>query len=517
MSARSHATIRGGVAALLMATLLLSGCGKPTPPAQEDPPSLNITHWTERTELYAEHPPLVAGHTARFAVHLTRLSDFKALDAGRPRIEFRAADGKVTALQGTPPLRPGAFRVEGTVPPAGQYTWSLTVEAPALNDRHELGAITVYPDEATARRAAENEAATPAIAYLKEQQWTNEFATEVVRTADLRLSFRAPASVAAVSGGEAIVAAPAAGRVAPGRLPDVGTAVTTGQVLARFEPRLEMVGDRATLAAQVAEAQAAVDAAEAERARAERLLAERAVPARRLEDATRALAVARAQLAAAQARLAQRDQTLRSGGGAAGGNVFVLRAPIGGRVAAVLATPGAAYEEGAPLFRIVRTNPVRLKVHIPSGDAARVRAIEDVAIELPGQREPLPLRVRRILNPGVVESDSRALALSVEVDNAAGLLLVGQAGTAVLYTRERQTLPTIPAPAVLADAGRPIVFVQVGGESFERRVIEVAGRDGDRVGVAAGLRPGERVVTRGAYEVLLASAAKGLPAAGHVH
>ena len=34
---------------------------------------------------------------------------------------------------------------------------------------------------------------------------------------------------------------------------------------------------------------------------------------------------------------------------------------------------------------------------------------------------------------------------------------------------------------------------------------------------AAGLKPGERVVLRGAYDVQLASAAKGLPAEGHVH
>jgi multidrug efflux pump subunit AcrA (membrane-fusion protein) len=67
------------------------------------------------------------------------------------------------------------------------------------------------------------------------------------------------------------------------------------------------------------------------------------------------------------------------------------------------------------------------------------------------------------------------------------------------------------------EAGRPYVFVQLGGESFARRYIEITTRDGDLVGVRAGLKPGERVVTRGAYDVQLASAAGGLPAEGHVH
>jgi len=47
--------------------------------------------------------------------------------------------------------------------------------------------------------------------------------------------------------------------------------------------------------------------------------------------------------------------------------------------------------------------------------------------------------------------------------------------------------------------------------------VEIATRDGDRIGLKSGVGLGDRVVTRGAYEVQLASAAKGLPAEGHVH
>ena len=67
------------------------------------------------------------------------------------------------------------------------------------------------------------------------------------------------------------------------------------------------------------------------------------------------------------------------------------------------------------------------------------------------------------------------------------------------------------------EGGRPYVFVQTGGERFARRLIEVAARDGDVIGVKTGVKAGERVVIRGSYDVQLASAAKGLPAEGHVH
>jgi multidrug efflux pump subunit AcrA (membrane-fusion protein) len=78
-------------------------------------------------------------------------------------------------------------------------------------------------------------------------------------------------------------------------------------------------------------------------------------------------------------------------------------------------------------------------------------------------------------------------------------------------------MPAVNKQAVLTEAGRPYVWVQVGGEQFVRRYVEVATRDGEWVGVKTGLKPGDRVVVRGAYEVQLASAAKGLPAEGHVH
>jgi len=100
-------------------------------------------------------------------VHLTRLGDFKPLDAGRPRIELHSAGGQTTTLSGTPPLRPGAFRVEGTIPAAGRYSWTLVIEAPGLQDRHDLGTIIVYPDERSARAAASENGSAPAVTYLK--------------------------------------------------------------------------------------------------------------------------------------------------------------------------------------------------------------------------------------------------------------------------------------------------------------------------------------------------------------
>ncbi len=506
----------------LLCAFGLVGCARSGPDQEvvPDSPTLDVTNWTARTELFMEYPSLVAGRTALFAVHLTRLADFKPVDQGQAKVEFTPeSGGQPRVLVGPRPSRPGVFRVEDVPPAPGRYRWALILDAPGLIDRHDLGIVTVFPNEQAARGNAEK-AATPeagAIPYLKEQQWTNEFATTLVNEAEIRASIRAPATVHPLPGGEAIVAAPAAGRFTADELLSIGARVQAGQVLGRLEPRLSGGVDRATLEADLTEARATVEASRVERERAERLLAERAIPARRVEDARRASTVAEARLRAAEARLASRDETLRTGGGASAGNAFALRAPIAGRLADVTATLGASYDEGAPLFRIVQTNRVELHVEVPAADVAVAREVAGLDLEIPGITTPFTLEPHHVHDSGVIDPATRALGLQMEIENPGERLLVGQVGSAVLYTRERRSIPAVPTAAVLMEAGRPYVFVQVGGEKFARRFIEIASRDRDLVGIKSGVRPGERVVTRGAYDVQLASAASGLPAEGHVH
>jgi RND family efflux transporter MFP subunit len=484
-------------------------------------PTLDVTHWSEKTELFMEYPVLVSGRTSLFAVHLTRLDDFTPVDQGRARVEFTPeSGGQPMSLDGPSPSRPGAFRVEEPAPAAGRYRWALVLESPALSDRHDLGMITVFADQRTAIADHESHAAKDdpaAIAYLKEQQWTSPFAAIPVEEAEFRTAVRAPATIHPLPGGEAVVAAPAAGRFTAARLLSIGDRVKAGQLLGQLEPRLAAGPDRATLDAEVAEARAALDGARLEQTRAERLLAERAVPARRVEDARRAAVIAEARLRAAEARLAQRDETLRAGGGAAAGNAFALRAPISGRLAGVSATLGASYDEGATLFRIVRTDRVALEVQVLAADVAAARQTADLALELPGTSTPIALDPHHVYDSGVIDDKTRALGLQMEVANPGEKLLIGQVGTAVLFTRGRHRLAAVPDSAVLTEAGRPFVFVQEGGERFSRRFVEIASREGNLVGIKNGVIPGERVVTRGAYEVQLASAARGLPAEGHVH
>ena len=47
-------------------------------------PTLDVTSWTDKSELFMEHPPLVAGQTVRFAVHLTKLARLQRAECRPP-------------------------------------------------------------------------------------------------------------------------------------------------------------------------------------------------------------------------------------------------------------------------------------------------------------------------------------------------------------------------------------------------------------------------------------------------
>ena len=204
-----------------------------------------------------------------------------------------------------------------------------------------------------------------------------------------------------------------------------------------------------------------------------------------VEDARRAVTVAEARLKAAEARLAQRDETLRSGGGAGAGNAFVLSAPIAGRITEVMATLGAAYDEGAPLFKITRTDALELKVFVPAAQTAAVRGLTGVELEVPGRPDPLPLRFHHVHDPGVLDPTTRALPVQMEVENPDGRLLIGQTGTAILHTGAGSACrrsPTrlcswklaagvsyTPAAAVCAALGRNRRATAIRGHQERRR------------------------------------------------
>jgi RND family efflux transporter MFP subunit len=475
-----------------------------------------VTRWTENTELFAEYPPLAAGSTSRFAIHLTRLDTFKPLTDGHVQVRLEGSANPAEVFDVSGPSRPGIFGVDVKPTHAGKRQLIIVLKATGLVDEHRVGEVDVYANPEAARTAAAAGAQeTPGISFLKEQQWSLDFGTALVKEQAVRESLRVSGRLEARPGGAADVVAPIDGRLTHVVEVALGASVARGQELARLLPPPSAPADLPQLQRAWTEAQTALALATRDRERAERLTSAGAAPAKRLEEARSAEEQAKARLTAAEASLAQHN-AVRAGGTTDIEGLFVIRAPVSGVVAHRDAATGANVTAGTVLFRVVDAAEVHVVGRIPEVEAARARLARGAELEIAGQPDRVPtgklVSLGRVLDP-----QSRTLPITFAFDNKQHGLPVGQSVFLHLLMDTTAPRPVVPAAAIVDDAGRPIVFVQRGGETFARRAVTLGPRSGDLVQITEGVKSGDRVVTKGAYLVRLASLSTSVPAHGHVH
>jgi cobalt-zinc-cadmium efflux system membrane fusion protein len=332
----------------------------------------------------------------------------------------------------------------------------------------------------------------------------------------LRDNLRVAAETLPRTGGEAAVIAPIQGRLVVEKTFAIGTPVTKGAELASVVPPTSAVSDLPSLQLAEAEAKVMLEQAQRDRARAERLLALGAVPSRRAEEARSVEATAQARLQAAQTRLAQYDATRTADGVETGVRRFLIRAPLSGILAESSAVSGANVEAGKILFRIVDIESLLVSGVVPESDFAKLRQLSGAEIEMPdtGQLRP----ANRLVAIGrLVDPATRTVPVTYEVDNRDQRLAVNQNVFLRLLLTPAERMPAIPESAIIDDAGRPVVFVQKGGETFLRRPVKLGVHNGGMVQVLEGVNPGDRVVTKGAYLIRLSTMSNSVPAHGHIH
>lgn len=491
-----------GAATLAAATLVLACARKDDASATAatgEPAGGAITMWTDSVELFMEHPALIVGAPDKFAVHLTDLTDFAPLRAGKITLRFQPRTGgaPVVVTQDAP-RAPGIYGPAPEFKAAGDYDLTLLVDSPQARDSMIIRGLRVYATAAEAPRDSGD--AGGGISFLKEQQWkTPGFRTVFADSGSVVGAFDVTGVIEPAAGRWAEVTAPISGLVDAGgvaRSPAPGQRVSRGQVLATLTPSLGDAGSA------FAEARARLAEAQDEHQRAQRLVEAEAAPARRLHEAGIRLRAAREALAG-------------FGGAAADGRIAV-RAPVGGVVARRTIAPGSHVEAGAPLFTIVDPSVVWLTVNVPAAQASLVSGSSSASFQLEGSSRRWD--ARRIVSVGsVIDPQSRTLPVIYEVPNGDGAIRVGSTARAQVRTGRRTSGVIIPAGAVVEEDGRPVAFVQPEGESFERRELVLGGREGDRVLVVAGINVGERVVSGAAYQVRLASLSTAVPAHGHAH
>lgn len=373
---------------------------------------------------------------------------------------------------------------------------------------------------------------TGTVKFLMEQQWLIRMKLAQAEPRRVARQITSTGRIVPAAGHHALVAPPVSGIVAGGPTLAVGQSVARGQLLAlvRQQPtaaesaqldaaqaqlraseaqlKLEQArldADRRRLVEAVRETQARLDHARQELERARRLYDRKAYALRQVEAAETEYRAADSAHAAA---VAQRDALPSqpvSGPRPAGPQVnaeYAVTAPIAGIVVKIDKHAGAQVAPGQPIVELVNLDVVWLEVPIFERDLHRlvqpIRAVFSTPA-YPGREFPATLADLG----AVIDPQSRAATALFRVDNRSHALRVGMQANVRLDAGETVEAVMIPREAVLENGGRRFVYVLRSGEEFERREVTVGDDYGNSVAVLSGLKPGERVVTQGAYQIHL--------------
>ena len=345
--------------------------------------------------------------------------------------------------------------------------------------------LTACGDKANEAKPGQKEPATVGVLVLKAESQS--------------LSTELPGRTVAV---QAADVRPQVSGIIRQRLFNEGDTVKAGQVLYQIDAKTYEVAVASAKAA-VAKAQAAARLAELNHQRHADLVKQQAVSQQVFEESQAAMRQTAADLAAAQAALAQAQINL---------DYTRIVAPIGGRVGLSSITLGALVtaNQTAALTQITQLDPMHVDITQSSTDVLRLQ--RELAA---GHFERHPsgaAQVRIVLEDGSVyphaatlkfegvnvNTSTGAITLRAQVPNPDKVLLPGMYVRARLATGLVPDALLVPQQALKRElSGKASVLVVNADQKVERRPVGLAEAVGQRWRVTSGLKAGEALVVDG--------------------
>lgn len=485
---------------------LLSACGGGETEhghAHNEEVTLSYTVWTDRTELFVEFKPLVVGRLTSFAAHYSDMKTFRALTEGKLTVSLiKGSEGTRNTVD--EPTQPGIFRPSIEPKSAGIYELWFEIETANYSDKIVIENVEVFADAHSAMDAnPSGEEDGNVISFLKEQAWKIEWAIAPVRKDTVYEIIKTGGVILPSRGDEKVVSATANGILIFNlEHTFVGNAVNNGSVL--FTITGGGMSD-SNIETEYQRVKAGYDQAKAEFERKQKLYNAKAIAKAEFEEVTLAFKLAKSTY-----------NNISSNYGSGGKQV---QAGLAGFVKNIFVTEGQYVEVGDPLAVVAQNKKLTLQADVPQSMYGKLQYITSANFKTVGAATAYLIEDfnGKLLSYGKsVSKVDPFIPVQFEIDNQ-GNLLAGSFIEMYIKTQSAGMALVIPITALIEDYGNFSVFVQTEGESFEKRDITVGASDGQIIEVLSGLNEGEMVVTKGAYQVRMASMSSTVPAHGHAH
>lgn len=199
------------------------------------------------------------------------------------------------------------------------------------------------------------------------------------------------------------------------------------------------------------------------------------------------------------------------------GKGVAVKSPMGGYIKACLVKEGDYVTTGQPLLTITQTRRLVLRAEVSERYYSRLHGITSANFQTSYQNKTYSLDELKgkLLSYGKTSGDtSYYIPVTFEFDNR-GDIIPGSFAEVWLLSGERPNVISIPVSALTEEQGLHFVYIQVDDEGYRKQEVQTGATDGNRIEILSGLNGGEKVVTKGAIHVKLASASNAIP--GHTH
>ena len=171
-----------------------------------------------------------------------------------------------------------------------------------------------------------------------------------------------------------------------------------------------------------------------------------------------------------------------------------VRAPFGASVKERTVTLGAYVRPNAPLFTLVKTSPLRLRLEIPERMAPWTKVGQSCEVHVEAfSGRTFSGKIWRVAP--TVDQTKRTFVAEALIENEQGILKAGSYARARLTTQKVDEIRVVPARAVAYILGTNKAFVVNDAGVVEAREVKVGDRFENLIEITEGLQAGEQVAT----------------------
>ncbi|MDR0697780.1 MAG: efflux RND transporter periplasmic adaptor subunit [Tannerella sp.] len=195
-----------------------------------------------------------------------------------------------------------------------------------------------------------------------------------------------------------------------------------------------------------------------------------------------------------------------------------VASPVNGYIKNRLVNQGEYVSVGQPIATVSQNRRLQLRAEVSENYFKSLKNIGSANFQTSYDNTVYKLSDLngRLLSFGKAsDRQSFYIPVTFEFDNI-GDFVPGSFVSVYLLSKAQDDAISIPLSAVTEEQGLHFVYLQVDEEGYKKQEVTLGQSNGDRIQIMSGVKPGDKVVIKGVYQVKLATASSVTPE-GHSH